>query len=45
MLRRLVSAQILPFGIVGFFLALNQNTPKSSGTLLLRTIGVLGEAP
>jgi hypothetical protein len=26
MLRRLVSAQILPFRTVGFFLAVNQNT-------------------
>src|SRR5258708_25591410 len=31
MLRRLVSAQILPFRTVGFFLAVNQNTPKSLG--------------
>src|SRR5258708_37547206 len=31
MLRRLVSAQILPFRTVGFFLAVNQNTPKKFG--------------
>src|ERR1700738_4008037 len=28
---RLVSAQILPFRTVGFFLAINQNTPKKLG--------------
>jgi hypothetical protein len=31
MLRRLVSAQILLFRTVGFFLAVNQNTPKKLG--------------
>jgi hypothetical protein len=31
MLRRLVSAQILPFRTVGFFLAVNLNTPKKFG--------------